>query len=107
MTTSQIKYIIEKMGYQLDTWTDLLKYPTIFLDQDCCVFTDYKTIRVKFNSTLKILEISYGLMKNNVFISNYGETEDYTPNYRISFDVIAGFSQTVALYLRNFLDNRK
>lgn len=102
MTTAQIKYVIEKNGYSLDEWTDLAKFPTIFLDQDSCVFTDPKTIRIKFNSSTEILEIAYGLTKNNIFISNFGETSDYTPNFRICFEVITGFTQTSSLFMRNF-----
>lgn len=102
MTSSQINYVISKMGYSLNQWTDLAKFPTIFLDQDSVVYTDPKTTRVKFNSSNNILEVAYGLTKNNVFTSNYGETEDFTPNFRICFDAITGFTQTSALYTRNF-----
>lgn len=106
MTTEQIKYVLEKNNYSLDQWTDLSRFPTVFLDQDSCVFTDSKTVRVKFNSTTKILEVSYGLTKNGIFTSNYGETDNYTPNFRITFDDVAGFTQTSGIYIANYKNKK-
>jgi len=96
MTNSQITYVIStKYGYSLNAWISLSEITLINLGQMGNIYTDPSRIRIKFNMTSGNMEIVYGNIVNNVFVSEAGESSNYTPQSFTDFDSIIGFIKSV------------
>jgi len=96
MTNNQITYVINTVyEYSLNAWIPLTDIPMITLGQMTNVYTDPDTMRFKFNMTTSNLEIVYGRVVDSVFVSEAGETSNYTPQSFVDFSVIIGFIKSV------------
>jgi hypothetical protein len=95
MTTAQVEHLLDLIGYPYDEWTTLESVPMIQMSQDTNVYTDPTRVRVKFNTESENMEIVYGSIQNSAFVSDAGETEDYTPASFVSFGQIMGLMQSV------------
>ena len=96
MTTEAISSILSELNVSENTWTAIEnKIPLLFLSQDGNIYPDDAKARFKFNSSKQILEIAYGSVQDGTFVSNLGETENYTPQAFISYDIIGGVIRSV------------
>lgn len=95
MTTAQIKYVLTNNNYSVNTWDTFDKFSVIFLGQDANVYPNKTKMRIRFNTTNELLELSYGRLNSaGEFVSTYGETSNFTPNCFIDFWLIDGLIQT-------------
>lgn len=96
MTKTQIQAIIAENNLNMDEWIKLEKYyPIILLAQDGNFYPDDKKTYCRFNSSNEVLEVVYGSYKNNVFVTDSGESDStkFIPDNFISFYLISGFSE--------------
>jgi len=91
MTTNQVIYLLNELGYAEDEWIDASAISIIGMKQDTNFYTNPNTIRLKFNTAIGIIEISYGTIINEVFVSHFEEESDYTADSFISFSNINCF----------------
>jgi len=98
MTLEQIEHIIgEEYGYALDSWIPMQDITVISFINDANLFCDFNTMRFKFNTTTSLLEVAYGKVVNDSFISSGGLSEDYTPESYVDFEEIQGILSSVWL----------
>lgn len=96
MTLNQIEIIVQdRHGYPLNQWISLESVPMITFENKANFYTDIEKIRVKFNTSTELLEVVYGKNTPSGFVSNSGETEDYTAETFFSFSSIDGFISSV------------
>jgi hypothetical protein len=98
MTSSQISAILKQKGYAMDEWSDFERFNCVMLDQDVRIFTDKKTIRMRFNSSTGTLEVVEGYTKSRQFYANdetaERELDSAEVNHHIDFQAISGFIQS-------------
>ncbi len=98
MESYQISAILKQKGYSMDEWSDFNRFNCVMLDQDVRIFTDRKTVRMRFNSSDKTLDVIEGRTKSGSFVANDGTSEDDLDsaeiNHRIDFAAISGLIQS-------------
>jgi len=95
MTSAQVSYILGKYGYPINDWTSLNDITVISLTQDAAILVDPLTMRFYFNTLEETIDIVYGQIVSEIFISNQGETSNFTPVSFVSFENIHGFISSV------------
>ena len=103
--------ILNKAGVPLDTWTTADVFSIIPLNQDSQHYIHSDTERIKFNTTLEVIELVDGSYNTDGYwvATNNGATEDYTADSFIIFSLIAGFIQSAgagafgAYYQKSFI----
>lgn len=112
MRSTQVEYLVTRLGYTTNEWIDFADVPIIGLKQDTNCYTNAKTTMIKFNTTVRVIEISYGSIIEGVYTSHFGETTNYTPDSFITFDDINCFITSVSpspygtYYTRPFINTK-
>lgn len=96
MTKNQLNFIFDKVGLSTDVWLghELKKvFPQILLAQDSNIYVSPFTYRYRFNNTKQVVELVKGNENSTgtEFISENGETSNYTPTGTISYSLIYSF----------------
>lgn len=95
MTSTTINYVLSGMGYSMDTWASFSDISLITMLQDTNVLIHPEYMRLRFNTTEELLEISYGTQVGSNFTSHLGETTNFTPDSFVPFSELCGIVNTV------------
>lgn len=98
MTSGKIENILDGMGIPVNTWISLESVPIVFLKQvKWFMIQDKKTKRIRFNTTDNLVEVIYGIEKEDGFYSK-GEliTPSSSPMEFYDMDLISGFITSTA-----------
>jgi len=90
MTTTQVQYVLGKLGYAANVWTSLEDVVLINLAMVPRIFVDPKTMRFRFNTTTQNLEIVYGSIIDSVFTTEAGATivNNYAAQTFVRFEIL-------------------
>jgi hypothetical protein len=106
MTVTQIQYLLGKMGYPVNQWTSFSDVTSISLMQDASILVEPETKRFRFSTTGSILEISHGVLVDNVFIPTKGTISVIEPNSFVPFSSIHGFVSSSYITPYGSLNNK-
>ena len=94
MKSATVAYLINKLGYTMDTWSGFDGIPLLTMLQDTNILIHPEYMRLRFNSTKEIIEIVYGTQNGAVFTSHDGLTSNYEPDSFVPFSEICAIITT-------------
>jgi hypothetical protein len=95
MTKAQIIYVLSELNSIEDQWIPLEGVTLINLAILPRIYTDPNTMRFKFNTTTENLEIVYGNKTPSGFTSLAGETDNYTAQTFVRFDIVMALHRSI------------